>query len=307
MATTKLDTTVGDLTGRLAIVTGANSGLGFRLTERLAAAGAEVVLAVRNPEKGADAVARLTALVAGAKLTIRSLNLSSLASVAAFAAESAKGGRPIDILINNAGVMAPPVRGTTDDGFELQFGSNHLGHFALTAQLLPLLRAAEHPRVTTMSSIIARRGKLEWDDLQAEKRYVPYASYGASKLANLMFARELQVRSDAAGWGILSTAAHPGGTNTNLQTAGPRDGRPMTGLAKRISDGFLQSVEIGILPALYAATSPDAAPGAYYGPEGFYELRGAPKLAHVPPRAEIPGDGARLWNVSETLTGVPFG
>ncbi len=302
-----LDTTVPDLTGRLAIITGANSGLGFGLTERLAAAGAEVVLAVRNREKGEDAIARLTALVPTAKLSLRLLNLSSLESVAAFAAESAKDGRPIDILINNAGVMAPPQRGTTDDGFELQFGSNYLGPFALTAQLLPLLRAAEHPRVTTMSSIIARRGKLDWDDLQAEKRYVPYASYGASKLADLMFARELQVRSDAAGWGILSTAAHPGGTATNLQTAGPRNGRPMTGLAKRVSDSFLQPVAVGILPALYAATSPDAAPGAYYGPKGFYELRGEPTLAHVPRRAEIPGDGARLWSVSETLTGVAFG
>ena len=236
MASTKLDSTVPDLTGRLAIVTGANSGLGFGLTERLAAAGAEVVLAVRNREKGEDAVTRLTALVPGAKLSVRSLNLSSLESVAAFAAEAAKDGRPIDILINNAGVMAPPLRGTTDDGFELQFGSNYLGPFALTARLLPLLRAAEHPRVTTMSSIIARRGKLDWEDLQAEKNYVPYNSYGASKLADLMFARELQVRSDAAGWGILSTAAHPGGTKTNLQTAGPRDGRPMTGLGKRVYD-----------------------------------------------------------------------
>jgi NAD(P)-dependent dehydrogenase (short-subunit alcohol dehydrogenase family) len=302
-----LDTTVPDLTGRLAIITGANSGLGFGLTERLAAAGAEVVLAVRNREKGEDAITRLTALVPTAKLSIRLLNLSSLESVAAFAAESAKDGRPIDILINNAGVMAPPQRGTTDDGFELQFGSNYLGPFALTAQLLPLLRAAEHPRVTTMSSIIARRGKLDWDDLQCEKRYVPYASYGASKLADLMFARELQVRSDAAGWGILSTAAHPGGTKTNLQTTGPRNGRPMTGLGERISDGFLQPVAVGILPALYAATSPDAAPGAYYGPKGFYELRGEPTLAHVPKRAEIPGDAARLWSVSETLTGVTFG
>jgi len=307
MATPSLDTTVPDLTGRLAIVTGANSGLGFGLTERLAAGGAEVILAVRNREKGKVAIERLIALVPRAKLSIRSLDLSSLASVVAFAAESSKDGRPIDILINNAGVMAPPLRGTTEDGFELQMGSNYLAPFALTARLLPLLRAAEHPRVTTMSSIIARRGKLDWDDLQAEKRYVPYDSYGASKLADLMFARELQVRSDAAGWGILSTAAHPGGTKTNLQTAGPRDGRPMTGLGKRIYDAFLQSVSVGILPALYAATSPAAAPGAYYGPKGFYELRGAPTLAHVPRRAEIPGDAARLWSVSETLTGVTFG
>lgn len=306
MSPAALDTTVPDLTGRLAIITGANSGLGFGLTERLAAAGAEVVLAVRNRDKGEDAITRLTALVPTAKLSLRSLNLSSLESVAAFAAESAKDGRPIDILINNAGVMAPPQRGTTDDGFELQFGSNYLGPFALTAQLLPLLRAAGHPRVTTMSSIIARRGRLDWDDLQSQKRYVPYGAYGASKLADLMFARELQLRSDLAGWGIRSTAAHPGGTSTNLQTAGPREGRPMSPLASRLASLVMQEVPQGILPALFAATSPDAAPGAYYGPNGFYELRGAPTLAHVPRRALSAADSGRLWDLSQALTGVSF-
>jgi NAD(P)-dependent dehydrogenase (short-subunit alcohol dehydrogenase family) len=303
----KLDLTVPDLTGRLAIVTGANSGLGFGLTQRLAEAGAEVILAVRNADKGADAVARLTALVPKAKLGIRSLDLSSLDSVAAFAAESAKDGRPIDVLINNAGIMAVPQRLTTADGFELQFGSNYLGPFALTGRLLPLLRAAEHPRVVTMSSVVARRGRIDWDDLESEKRYVPYETYGLSKLADLMFALELQRRSDANGWGIRSVAAHPGITSTNLQVAGPRAGRAYPKLFSRMMNGVLMKVEQGILPALYAATSPDAAPGGYYGPSGPAEFRGNPTNAVVPPRGRSLDDAARLWTESEKLTGVTFG
>jgi NAD(P)-dependent dehydrogenase (short-subunit alcohol dehydrogenase family) len=240
-------------------------------------------------------------------VSVRSLNLSSLASIADFAASLIADKRPIDILINNAGVMAPPKRGTTEDGFELQFGSNYLGPFALTARLLPLLRAAGSAHVTTMSSIIARRGRLDWDDLQSEKSYSPYGAYGASKLADLMFARELQLRSVAGEWGIRSNAAHPGGTSTNLQTAGPREGRPMPALMSRISNGFMQQVPQGILPALFAATSPDAAGGAYYGPDGFYELRGNVKLAHVPKAARSHADSTRLWNVSQQLTGVTFG
>jgi NAD(P)-dependent dehydrogenase (short-subunit alcohol dehydrogenase family) len=265
-----------------------------------------VILAVRNAAKGADAVARLTSELPHAKLSVRILDLSSLASIEHFADELTAEGRPLDVLINNAGVMAPPKRGTTADGFELQFGSNHLGPFALTGRLLPLLRAAERPRVGSTSSIIARRGRLDFDDLQSEKKYVPYGAYGASKLANLMFARELQKRSDVNDWRILSVAAHPGGTSTNLQVTGPREGREMTGLYARLAAGFMQEVPQGILPMLYATTSADAYPGAYYGPDGFYELRGDVKLAHVPHRAENEADAKRLWAVSETLTGVTF-
>ena len=202
--------------------------------------------------------------------------------------------------------MAPPKRTVTVDGFEVQFAANYLGAVALTARLMPLLRAAEHPRVVMMSSIIARRGRIDWDDLQGEKKYVPYKAYGQSKLADLMFARELQKRSDAAGWGVMSLAAHPGGTSTNLQTTGPREGRPHTGFGKWISDQFLQPVAQGILPALYAATSADATPGAYYGPDGVLEIRGEVKLAHVPPRARPAEDSARLWDLTMKLTGVPF-
>lgn len=299
--------TVPDLTGRLVIVTGANSGLGFGLTGRLAAAGAEVIMAVRNVDKGRDAEASIRKHQPAARLDVRHLDLASLASVAEFAEAIVANGRALDILINNAGVMAPPQRGLTEDGFELQFGSNHLGPFALTGRLLAALRKAEHPRVVSTSSIVARRGRIDFDDLQSEKKYVPYEAYGLSKLANLMFARELQVRSDAAGWGLLSAAAHPGGTATNLQTSGPREGRELPKFGQWVLGRVMQSVETGILPSLYAATSADALPGAYYGPDGFYELRGNPKLAHVPKRALSEADSRRLWEVSETLTGVTYG
>ncbi|WP_309615378.1 SDR family oxidoreductase [Salinibacterium sp.] len=298
---------VPDLTGRLAIVTGANSGLGFGLTGRLAKAGAEVILAVRSVEKGAAAVDRVRREMPAAKLEIRMLDLASLDSVAAFAATVTADGRPLDILINNAGVMAPPKRMTTAEGFELQFGSNHLGPFALTGHLLPALRAADHPRVTSTSSLAARAGRLNWDDLQSLNRYVPFGAYGLSKLANLMFARELQVRSDTAGWGITSTAAHPGGTATNLQVAGPRQGRELSGFTTWVTKTFFQQIPEGILPSLFAATSLDVTPGAYYGPNGFLEIRGPATLAHVPRRALDAADSARLWTVSEELTGVTYG
>ena len=297
---------VPDLTGRLAIVTGANSGLGFELTGRLARAGAEVILAVRSLAKGTAAAERVRREIPEAALDIRILDLASLASIAAFAATVASDGRPLDILINNAGVMAPPKRMTTDDGFELQFGSNHLGPFALTGQLLAMLRAAEHPRVTSTSSLAARAGRINWDDLQSVERYVPFGAYGLSKLADLMFARELQHRSDAAGWGITSTAAHPGGTATNLQVSGPRQGQALSGFSAWANSRFLQPVSRGILPTLYAATSADATPGGYYGPNGFLEIRGVAAPAHVPRRARDAPDSARLWTVSEELTGIAF-
>jgi NAD(P)-dependent dehydrogenase (short-subunit alcohol dehydrogenase family) len=304
------DIDVPDLTGKLAVITGANSGLGLGLTGRLAAAGAEVILAVRNPAKGQAAVAAVLAETPGAKLGVREFDLTSLASVAALAASLERDGRPVDILLNNAGIMMPPLRQVTDDGFELQFGGNYLGHFALTAHLLPLLRAASAPRVVSLSSGLASQGRLEWDDLQSEKHYSPTRAYGLSKLAMLMFAQELQRRSDAGGWGILSTAAHPGATHTNLQSTGPKqNGETLT---TRLVDATMrlsflsQEVPQGILPALFAATSPDAAPGAYYGPTGFFELTGAPGPASAPRRARSAADDARLWTVSEQLTGVRF-
>src|ERR1700758_3185779 len=202
--------TVPDLSGRLAVVTGSNSGLGFGLARRLSAAGADVVMAIRNRAKGEAAIDEIRATVPNAKLTIKPLDLSSLAGVAALGEELNADGRPIDILVNNAGVMTPPQRDTTTDGFELQFGSNHLGHFALTAHLLPLLRAAGQARVVSLSSLAARQGRIHFDDPQFEKSYTPMGAYGQSKLAVLMFARELDRRSTEAGWGIVSNAAHPG-------------------------------------------------------------------------------------------------
>jgi NAD(P)-dependent dehydrogenase (short-subunit alcohol dehydrogenase family) len=305
------DITVPDLTGRRAVITGANSGLGLGLTRRFAEAGAEVVLAVRNRAKGAAAVEKVRAEVPDARLTTRHLDLASLESVAALGAELVAEGRPIDLLINNAGVMALPNRAVTQDGFEMQFGGNHLGHFALTAHLLPLLRAAAAPRVTTVSSIAAWYGHLDFGDLQSE-RYRPHRAYGGSKIANLMFARELDRRSREGGWGILSNAAHPGATITNLQVTGPTHGgtavartRLLYGFLYRIP-GMWQEVPTGILPLLHAATSPDARGGAYYGPDGFGGLTGGPAGARAPRRALNDADAARLWAVSEELTGVAY-
>ena len=306
--------TVPDLSGRLAVVTGSNSGLGFGLARRLSAAGADVVMAIRNRAKGEAAIDEIRATVPNAKLTIKPLDLSSLAGVAALGEELNADGRPIDILVNNAGVMTPPQRDTTTDGFELQFGSNHLGHFALTAHLLPLLRAADQARVVSLSSLAARGGRIHFDDPQFEKSYTPMQAYGQSKLAVLMFARELDRRSKEAGWGIVSNAAHPGLTKTNLQISGPSRGRakPSTmerlyTLSWRLTPFLWQEIDEGILPALYAATSPQAEGGAFYGPHGIYEAAGGGvTAAKVPARARDDADCRQLWEISERLTGVNY-
>src|ERR1700744_2249491 len=249
---------VPDLTGKLAAVPGSNSGLGFGLARRLSAAGADVVIAIRNRAKGEAAIDEIRATVPNAKLTIKPLDLSSLAAVAALGEQLNAEGRPIDILINNAGVMTPPARDTTADGFELQFGSNHLGHFALTAPLLPLLRAADGARVVSLSSLAARQsGSIHFDDLQFEKSYAPMSAYGQSKLANSIFALELDRRSRKAGWGIVSSAAHPGLTKTNLQISGPSRGREKPAFMQRLYTAswrlaplLLQGIHQGILPPL---------------------------------------------------------
>lgn len=307
--------TVPDLSGKLAIVTGANSGLGFGLARRLAAAGADVVMAIRNRAKGEQAIADIRKTVPDAKLTIKPLDLSSLAAVAALGEQLNAEGRPVDILINNAGVMTPPERDTTADGFELQFGSNHLGHFALTGHLLPLLRAAGNARVVSLSSLAARQsGKIHFDDPQFEKSYAAMSAYGQSKLAVLMFALELDRRSRAAGWSLVSNAAHPGLTKTNLQIAGPSHGRDKPSLMERLYKAswrftpfFWQEIDEGILPALYAAAAPHAQGGAFYGPRGFYEAAGGGvRLAKVPERARNEADCQRLWELSERLTGVSY-
>jgi NAD(P)-dependent dehydrogenase (short-subunit alcohol dehydrogenase family) len=308
-----LDTEVPNLSGKLAVVTGANSGLGFGLATRLSAAGADVIMAIRNQAKGEAAIEQIRQQVPDAKLTIKHLDLSSLATVKALADELNAEGRPIDILINNAGIMQPPQRETTEDGFELQFGSNHLGHFALTGQVLPLLRAADAARVVSLSSLAARLGGINWDDLQWEKRYNPTGAYNQSKSATLMYALEFDRRSREAGWGIMSNAAHPGLTLTNLQLSGPSHGRDNPTLMERfyrfsrVAMPFIwQPIDKGILPALHAATSPQAESGGYYGPDGFYELTGNTKRAKVPGPAADPAGQKRLWDISEQLTGVVY-
>jgi NAD(P)-dependent dehydrogenase (short-subunit alcohol dehydrogenase family) len=306
--------TVPDLSGKLAVVTGANSGLGLGLATRLSAAGADVIMAIRNRAKGEAAVEQIRATVPHAKLTIKSLDLSSLASVKALGEELTAEGRPIDILINNAGVMQPPNRETTADGFELQFGSNHLGHFALTGHLLPLLRAASCPRVTSLSSIAARTGGINFDDLQWEKRYNPTKAYSQSKSANLMFAIEFDRRSRQGGWGVVSNAAHPGLCKTNLQLSGPSQGKDSPTLLERfyrvsrqLTPFMWQEIDEGILPALYAATSPEAKGEAFYGPHGFLELAGGGVTdAKILDRARNEADCRRLWEISEQLTGVRY-
>ncbi|MGB8386400.1 SDR family oxidoreductase [Mycobacterium sp.] len=303
-----------DLSNRFAVVTGANSGLGFGLAKRLAAAGADVVMAIRSRTKGENAIAEIRREVPAARLTIRHLDLSSLKSAAALGEELTAAGRPIDILINNAGVMTPPERQETQDGFELQFGTNHLGHFALTGHLLPLLRAAESARVVTMSSLAATQRSLNFDDVDAKYGYKPTRSYGTAKLAQLMFAVELDRRSRLYGWGLMSNAAHPGLSKTNL-LSGASYGRDRPTLQARIVrltwrllPFMWLEIDEGIKPALYAAVSADAHGGQYYGPRGFYEtVGGGVTFAAVPRLARSDSDLKRLWQLSEQLTGVSYG
>jgi NAD(P)-dependent dehydrogenase (short-subunit alcohol dehydrogenase family) len=308
------DVTVPDQSGKLAVVTGANSGLGLGIATRLAAAGADVIMAIRNRAKGEAAVEQIRATVPDAKLTIKALDLASLASVKALGEELNAEARPIDLLINNAGIMQPPEREVTSDGFELQFGGNHLGHFALTGHLLPLLRAAGDARVTSLSSSAARLGGINFDDLQWEKRYSATGAYAQSKSANLMFALELDRRSRQSGWGIVSNAAHPGLCKTNLQLSGPSHGKAGPTLLERfyrasrhVTPFMWQEIDEGILPALYGATAPGAEGGAFYGPRGFLELAGGGVTdAKILARASNEADGRRLWEISERLTSVTY-
>ncbi|GIH15757.1 oxidoreductase [Rugosimonospora africana] len=297
---------VPDQTGILAVVTGANSGTGKEAAKRLAAAGAHVVMAVRTPAKGEAARAEILAAHPGARLEVRRVDLADLTSVREFADALILGGTPLDLLINNAGVMTPPSRMTTADGFELQFGSNYLGPFALTMRLLPLLLTAPAPRVTTMSSGTANFGRIQFDDLNWERRYSPGRAYAQSKLADLFLARQLATVATRRGWHLTSNAAHPGYTRTNLQTAGASLGRdkprrsPMTRLPILPTQGPEQGTE----PLLYAATSPDAVNGGYYGPSGFMELVGPTKVARLNRRMRDDVAAARLWTEAERLTGT---
>ena len=299
---------VPDQSGKVAVVTGANSGTGREATRRLAAAGARVVMAVRTPAKGEQARSEILAQHPGAQLEVRRIDLADLASVRDFADGLIAGGTPLDLLINNAGVMAPPTRFTTADGFELQFGSNFLGPFALTVRLLPLVLAAAAPRVVTMSSGAANFGRIHFDDLQWERRYRAWSAYGQSKLADLMMTRHLAAVAAERGWNLLSTGAHPGYTRTNLQTAGASLGREKPSrlhcFVTSLNFPPSQQVEQGTEPLLYAATSPAAITGGYYGPGGRLGLVGPTVTARPPRRALDAAASARLWAAAERLTGV---
>jgi len=303
---------IPDQHGVIAVVTGSNSGIGFIAARELARAGATTVMACRNAEKAADAEAKIRADVPEADLTVLPLDLADLSSVRAFATDLGQRYDGLDLLVNNAGVMAIPHR-TTKDGFEMQLGTNHLGHFALTGLLLDQLRTREHPRVVTISSGAHRPGRINFDDLQSERRYSSWGAYMQSKLANLLFMYELHRRTEASGLPLRSVAAHPGYAATNLQFVAPQ----MAGnrVMRAVSSGFMsignavfsQSDEMGALPTLYATTTPDLPGGSYVGPDGWMELRGHPTLVKSSsPTARDPEVARRLWEVSEQLTDVHY-
>ena len=311
MPRTRPDITVPDLRGRRAVVTGASDGIGLGLAGRLAAAGAEVLLPVRNPGKGEAAMARIRRRTPDADVSLRALDLSSLDSVAALGDTLRDEDRPIHILVNNAGVMTPPDRRTTADGFELQFGSNHLGHFALVGRLLPLLRAGR-ARVTSQISVAANQNSIHWDDLNWERSYHGRRAYSQSKIALGLFGIELDRRSRAAGWGITSNLSHPGVAPTNLLAARPEVGRARDTLGVRVIRALsgrgilLGTVETALLPALLAATAADARGARLYGPSGPGHLGGPPAEQALYSRLRDADDGQRVWQVSEELTTVTY-
>jgi NAD(P)-dependent dehydrogenase (short-subunit alcohol dehydrogenase family) len=295
---------IPDQHGRRFVVTGANSGIGLVAARELARAGAQVVLACRDRGRGDTALATIRAAVPDAAVELHPLDVSDLQSVRAFA--GAFEG-PLDVLVNNAGVMATPAR-TTNDGFELQLGTNHLGHFALTGLLLGRLLATDAPRVVSLASLMHRLGTIAFDDLQHERSYHPWLAYGQSKLANLLFTYELQRRADAAGVALRSVAAHPGYTATNLQVAGASLGGASlwSRLMGLVNPLVGQSVEVGALPSLYAATVPELHGGSYVGPGGLLQMRGHPRLVGSSVASKDVEIARRLWDESERLTGVTF-
>lgn len=311
MPRTPIDITVPDLSGRRALVTGASDGIGLGIATRLAAAGAEVIMPVRNHSKGESAVATIRERHPGAKASLRRLDLSSLSSVADLGAELREEGQPIHVLINNAGVMTPPDRQSTSDGFELQLGTNHLGHVALIGHLLPLLRDGR-ARVTSQVSIAARRGRINWDDLQWQRSYHGQRAYSQSKIALGLFGLELQRRSAAQGWGITSNLSHPGVAPTSLLASRPEIGRsedtPQVRVIRWLSSHgvMLGTVATAMLPAIMAATSPAARPGVMYGPSGPGGLGGPPAEARLYAPLRSVEDAQRIWEVSQELTGVTF-
>lgn len=291
--------------GGLAVITGSTEGIGFEDAVALSTAGWNVIIMGRNAAKGSQAIARILQINPRAKVIFEKVDLADLSSIKAFAWRMIAKGQAIDLLINNAGVMTPPKRLETKDGFELQFGTNHIGHFALTARLLPLLRRSTDPRVVTISSIANRTGIINLDDLQSKSSYTPGKAYSQAKLANLMFALELQRQSDKHGWGISSMAAHPGVSRTNLLITGA--GRwSAAGMMRTFFPFLFQPPAQGALPTLYAATAPEAKGGLYYGPNKMSETRGLPAVAKIPAQAEDMEISLKLWEVSQKLAKVEF-
>ncbi|ADW68983.1 oxidoreductase [Granulicella tundricola] len=297
--------------GRRVLITGANSGIGYEAALELARQGAEVILPARSVDKAEGAIARIRREVPGAKLTAGVLDLASLASVREFARTIGERfpGQSLDLLINNAGVMAVPQRELTVDGYERQFATNYLGPFLLTALLFPQMRQRRGSRIVTVSSGVSNQGKIEFDNLQGERSYKPmFGAYSQSKLADLIFQLELQRRLTAVGSPVLSTGGHPGYAITNLQASGPAGQSP---LGFRIISAILkpfasQDAAHGALPTLYAATAQSVEPGGYYGPNGFQELKGYPVAAKIAPAAKDLSLAKRLWAETERLTGVTF-
>ncbi len=292
--------------GKRVVITGANSGIGYQAAVELARRGAHVMLGCRSAEKGRAAMETLRRSVPGSQCEVLDLDMASLASVRSAAERLVTSGQPLDILINNAGVMALPTRELTTDGFERQFGTNHLGHFALTGLLIPALLRAKAPRVVTVASLAHRGGKMEWDNLQSERKYVPWNAYNNSKLANLLFALELDRRARAQSSKLASLPVHPGVAQTNIVANGPGSGDLKTKLLFTFGKFLTQNDAMGALPTLYAATAPAAQGGEYIGPDGFMEAKGYPRV--VQPRRNALDHAAahRLWDVSEQLTSVTY-
>jgi NAD(P)-dependent dehydrogenase (short-subunit alcohol dehydrogenase family) len=287
-----------DQTGRIAVVTGANSGIGYQVARTLAYKGATVLMACRDEARGSAAAERIRAEQPQGQAELMQLDLADLGSVQRFAREFQEERDRLDLLINNAGVMMPPRRLETADGFELQLGTNHLGHFALTGLLLDCLLRTPGARVVTVSSSMHVLGRIDFDDLQAERSYSRWRSYGQSKLANLLFVYELQRRLEASGAGVLAAAAHPGWTATELQR--------YSWIYRVFNPLFAQRPEMGCLPTLYATTAADVQGGDYFGPDGFLGLRGSPKRVRSSSRSHDRAVAARLWSVSEDLIGVRY-
>lgn len=298
-----------DMRGKRVVITGANSGLGFESTRALAAAGATVIMACRSAQKAQAAVDKVLAETPGADVSVRALDLANLSSIRSFADSLKADVSSIDVLLNNAGLMAIP-RTLTADGFEMQLGTNHLGHFALTGQLLGLLEAAPAPRVVNVASTAHRMGKLDFDDLMGERQYGAWSAYGQSKLANLAFTYELERRLRAAGKRTIALAAHPGYASTELQGVAPRmEGSAFKGWIMDLGNSWLgQSAARGAIPQIHAATAPDVKGGEYYGPDGLLEMWGKAAKRCTPTAAALdPASHTRLWEASVSLTGVDFG